>query len=425
MTTPLEFEDQIASTSSNLAVNYFQRVFVEGTLVLRPAFQRNLVWNEEQQSFLIDTILRGLPIPEIYIQTNVSADGVEETIVVDGQQRITACLKFLNGELRLVGDQDLDARWSSKTFAEIGGDLQQRFRSFKLIVRELPQRLNEDVLREVFRRLNKTVEPLEPQELRHAAYTGPFIKFVELAAEQPVLRDTGVFSAKDYLRRRSDEFVAEVSFAILIGAYPNKKEGLDELFLTLERQGLPSEALADLQWRFGRILVELPELIPTLRRTRFRNKSDFYSLLVFLARNAELLPFDRSHREQFTQQLVEFSALVNDIKRLEGEGRSTDHVTESEIGVQAARYLRAVERAASDRLSRVRREDALADVLGPVLEGASTTPLGEADARWTSESQEDADEGSGSDDDAAERRHVEEVLLSDGTTELGSAPAVQ
>jgi hypothetical protein len=378
-----EFDQQVASAASNETVNSFYKTYSEGDLVLRPPFQRNLVWNAEQQSFLVDSILRGLPVPEIYIQRETTSEGDEKTIVVDGQQRITTCIRFLANDLRLVGSDVVDSRWANRTFGELDASLRKRFRSFELIVRKLPA-LNEDVLREVFRRLNKTVEPLEPQELRHAAYSGPLLSLVEQAASRSVLSDIGVFSPKDYLRRRNDELMAEIALAVLAGAFPNKKDGLDDLFLTYEKQGQPAGTIDELGKRFGRVFSELDEVALTLRRTRFRNKSDFYSLFVFLARKADVLPIAQAARALFLQALKDFSGRVNDIKRVEGEGKSVDNLTADPMGAEAQRYLRAVERAASDRLSRVRREEALDAALGPSLEGLASTPLSEADSAWRS-----------------------------------------
>jgi hypothetical protein len=403
----LEFTPPVAAATSNLSINFFQQAYAARSLRLRPPFQRNLVWNLEQQSFLIDTVLRGLPVPEVYIQTIVSAEGEEETIVVDGQQRITACLKFLNGQLRLVDDDELDARWRGKTFAELDNGLKRRFRGFQLVVRGLPE-LNELTLREIFRRLNKTVEALEPQELRHAAYTGPFVQLVEKAAAQPVLGELGVFSAKDFQRRRNDELMAEICYALVAKAYPNKKDGLDELFLTYERQGMPAQQLHDLSRRLGRLLEQLTLVSGQLRRTRFRNKSDFYSLGIVLAKKAEHLPLGETDTRLLMIVLTNFGNRVNEIKREEAAGRSTDALVQDNLGVQAARYLRAVERAASDRLNRVRREEALQEILTPVLLASPETPLSETDASWLARplAQDDADEIVVNE----ERHHTQQVL---------------
>ncbi|MDY0912915.1 DUF262 domain-containing protein [Rathayibacter festucae] len=389
MSDNFEFDPQVASNGSNLTINYFDKALSAGTLILRPAFQRNLVWNDEQQGFLVDSILRGLPVPEVYVQTITSAEGSEVLTVVDGQQRISACLRFIHGDLRLQMNDDLDARWRGRTFAEIGSALQKRFRGFKLIVRDLPD-LPERTLREIFRRLNKTVEPLEAQELRHAAYTGSFIVFIEALAAQPLLTEVGVFSARDYLRRRNDEFMAEVAFAVLSRAFPNKKEGLDNLFKTMDLRGVPEGQLEDLQWRFGRVLAQLEPVASSLRRTRFRNKSDFYSLVVYLAREADRLPLSDPESTRLLDRIKEFSGLVGEIKKEEAEGRSVDELSGAGLGLSALPYLRAVERAASDRLNRVRRQEALSTILGPILAEGSVRPFGREDFLWLESSNPDA-----------------------------------
>ncbi len=392
--THLEFVAQVASTTSNVTVNQFMKYLAEASLVLRPPFQRNLVWNADQQSFLIDSVLRGLPVPEIYVQLATSADGAERVVVVDGQQRISACLRYLAGEFRLSGEEDLDPRWRNCTFSELDPTLQKRFRSYELIVRRLPADLEEYVLREIFRRLNKTVEPLLPQELRHAAYTGPFLKFVEDAGGQPVLGEVGVFTPRDYLRRRSDELMAEVAYALTSKAFPNKKEGLDELFLAYERQGLPEGVIADLESRFGRALLQLEPIASALRRTRFRNKSDFYTLFVALAKNAERLPLDAAGASRLETILREFSLLVNDLKREEGEQRPVDPLLTRSHGGDALKYLRAVERAASDRLSRVRRDEALQNVVGPLLAAGEVRGFESDDTAWRNAESPDEDDES-------------------------------
>ncbi|WP_167138503.1 DUF262 domain-containing protein [Diaminobutyricimonas sp. TR449] len=384
----LEFNVQVAAGTANMTVNNFVNADAAGTLILRPLFQRNLVWDREQQSFLVDSILRGLPVPEVYVQSTTSADGDEQTLVVDGQQRISTCLRFVHGELRLTASDDLDDRWKGRTFSELQDPLKQRFRSFELVVRKLPQ-VEDAVLREIFRRLNKTVEPLEPQELRHAAVTGPFIGFIETLASQPMFGEVGVFSARDYLRRRNDEFMAEVIFAIYAGAYPNKKEGIDEFFLTFDGESANATDLELLARTMGRVMAQLESIAGDIRRTRFRNKSDFYSLLVTMAQYAERLPLDGSQTIGLRDALIEFSNRVNDTKKYEGQaGASGDAVSFDD---PATRYLRAVERAASDRLSRVRRQEALEEVIGSILADGTRIALDSSDSGWMVAGVDDSD----------------------------------
>src|SRR5207253_765820 len=71
-------------------------------LVLQPKFQRRDAWESAARSYLIDTIVRQLPMPKVYLRkilypkTQLSAYEV-----VDGQQRLRAILDFYSGDLVL------------------------------------------------------------------------------------------------------------------------------------------------------------------------------------------------------------------------------------------------------------------------------------------------------------------------------------
>ncbi len=407
----IEFDEQLASSTSAVSINRLARIFADGDLELRPPFQRYLVWNDDQRSLLVDTVLRNLPIPEIYTRTETSAAGDERMIVIDGQQRISTLLKFLRSELRLDPHdtgEEFDARWRLRTFEELGDELKQRFREYKLVIRDLP-RLTDGQMREIFRRLNKSVEPLEPQELRHAAFSGPFVQFVEQAGAHPVLSEVGVFSARDYRRRRNDEFMAEIAFALVGGAFPNKKDGLDQLFLTYERQGVPAGVISDLEARFGRVFEQLGPMAGAVRRTRFRNKSDFYSLFSLLAREAERLPLSGSGTDALEARLQAFSTLVTDIRQEVKEGADAEQIRSDADRTTAAEYLGAVERAATDRLRRVVRDRALQDILGPIVASGEVRPFQSADVAWTTRVEDDEAAES---DLEAERLAVREALRS-------------
>jgi uncharacterized protein with ParB-like and HNH nuclease domain len=72
----------------------------EGTLKLNPNFQRRPVWRKGAKSYLIDTIIRGLPVPIIFLRdlrTDIKTLKAARD-VVDGQQRIRTILSFIDPE---------------------------------------------------------------------------------------------------------------------------------------------------------------------------------------------------------------------------------------------------------------------------------------------------------------------------------------
>lgn len=76
-----------------------KRKFDEHNLVVQEDFQRRDVWDHGKKSRLIESMLRGIPIPSIYVEE------VDEGtyVVIDGQQRINSIIEFLKGELKLRG----------------------------------------------------------------------------------------------------------------------------------------------------------------------------------------------------------------------------------------------------------------------------------------------------------------------------------
>lgn len=85
-------------------------------LELCPDFQRNEVWSKAAQITLIDTILKGIPIPQIYIKS-IMNEGKTYRVVIDGQQRLTAILKFVENELPL--EKPYSGVYSGKVFKVI------------------------------------------------------------------------------------------------------------------------------------------------------------------------------------------------------------------------------------------------------------------------------------------------------------------
>jgi uncharacterized protein with ParB-like and HNH nuclease domain len=94
-------------------ISWFFSEDEKGTLDLQPKYQRNPIWSSAQKCFLIDSIISGCPIPQIYLNVLTKKTTARErsTVyeVVDGQQRLRAILEFMRGEWKL-------ARLSGKSY---------------------------------------------------------------------------------------------------------------------------------------------------------------------------------------------------------------------------------------------------------------------------------------------------------------------
>src|SRR5207249_10762674 len=84
--------------STEQTISWFRDRYREGSLEIRPPYQRKPVWVGRQKCYLIESILMGLPVPEIYVQQTTSADGSTTYAIVDGQQRIRTVLQFIGSD---------------------------------------------------------------------------------------------------------------------------------------------------------------------------------------------------------------------------------------------------------------------------------------------------------------------------------------
>lgn len=332
-------------------VVWFKKAFEAGELVLKAPFQRNPVWSDRQKSALIDTILLEYPIPELYMQELTNAEGEQKHVLVDGQQRIRSVLSFVAGDLEL--DEE-SPNWGGLAFDDLSDEDRKKIFEYNFVVRLLPEMPDEE-LRAIFQRINRNTVTLNSQELRHATYWGPFIKLMEELADLEFWASASIFSANDRRRMLDVEFVSELAVAYLNGLQ-NKKKNLEEFYQQYETN---FEQADRVRTTFVQILGEIEQLLPAIAKTRWKKKSDFYTLFLTLAKCIDKLPFSSDQRTAVSGALLTFAETVDKVVSEEAPLDQADPIIQS--------YVRSVERAASDLGSRRARESALEQVLAPLI----------------------------------------------------------
>lgn len=338
--------------TTHRSVVWFKKTYDSGDLEIRPPFQRNPVWSLRQQSSLIDTILLEYPIPEIYMQELTDPEGNQKQVLVDGQQRIRAVLSFIGGDFEL---EEESPHWAGLSFEDLSIADRKKLFEYNFVVRLLPEIPDEEV-RVIFQRLNRNTTTLNAQELRHATYWGPFIKLMEEISDFEFWSDAGIFSANDRRRMSDVEFISELAVAVLNGLQ-NKKKQLEEFYQQYETKFDDAERLRNV---FVQVLGEIGQVLPAISKTRWRKKSDFYTLFVTLAQYAGHLPLPAEKREVASRALIGLAAAVDEAISADGEDRDP-------VDPSVADYIRYVERAASDLGSRRERERVLKEVLAGAL----------------------------------------------------------
>jgi Protein of unknown function DUF262 len=197
------------------------RLHQDSEINIQPAFQRMFRWSPEQQSRLIESMLLGLPIPQIVLFQR--EDGVLE--LIDGLQRVSSIIRFITGRTphEAVEDQeqttvlvgcDILPSLNGKMFTDLEPVLQLELKR-KTLRAVVIRRTNDPNLRyEMFKRLNAGGSPAEAHEVRNASLriVGPtgeaFLKFLDDCSKQPFFEElTDTLSEQAKHRLGSQELV--------------------------------------------------------------------------------------------------------------------------------------------------------------------------------------------------------------------------
>lgn len=351
----------------------FRGMNKSGDLILRPEYQRKAIWPERAKVSLMETILLGYPIPEIYLAYETSPEGEQTASVVDGQQRLTSLLEFLNNKFPLDGleDDKLSKKFEGKFFKELPEDVRTEFFQYRFPIRRLSN-LADEFVRSVFARVNRVNMVLTDQELRNALLPGPFNDFLKDCATHEINDHSGVFSGERRKRGGDLEFYAEI-FGTCIFGLSNKKTELDERY---DKISADFDNYQERSAEFLDLLTLLDGTVKWVGRTRWSNIVDMFTLLhVSWGLRQELSSVDPEQKKQVRELLDLFQRTVSAIKR-NGDDTETAvlfaslsamvGMTPEEVKKIAEDYMSGI-RNSSDLGSRRIRSQQLTLVLSAIL----------------------------------------------------------
>lgn len=171
----------VAFDSYDLSVRQLFDMMIEGLIDIAPEYQRHFVWDENRQSQLIESVLLGIPVPNLFMATN--RDSSWE--VIDGLQRLTTIINFVGDDaiikrsnhncvkLKLHGLEKLSGI-NGLFFEELPKSIQLMFMTRPIRVTVLNDRSDFEVRYDLFERLNTGGVTLHPQEIRNCIYLGRF-----------------------------------------------------------------------------------------------------------------------------------------------------------------------------------------------------------------------------------------------------------
>jgi len=318
-----KIETELYSFPADFTLELITNKIAKGEIQV-PEFQRNFVWKKEKASMLIDSFIRRLPVPPVYLF--VQKDGI--LIVIDGHQRLMTVKRFFEEkwteseefELTLDSSNPLNG----KKFGDFSRDQQNQLKNWVLraIVIEPKKEEYRDAMYTIFSRLNTGGVNLMPQEIRNSTFHGSFNNAMKALNKLPDWRSI-VGQPEEDTRMRDVELILRglalyhigrpVSGNLNLEYYPSLKQFLNDFMKA--NQDPSHEWLENIESLFTtttRIIHKtLGEQPFHLRRGRM-NAPTFDSVFVAFARHYDSVPRDISTRFAELKEIKEFKEFTED-----------------------------------------------------------------------------------------------------------------
>ncbi|MBP5953422.1 DUF262 domain-containing protein [Pseudomonas sp. P42] len=246
--------DDIDITTRTMTIDLLLSRIETGAIDLQPDFQRRAgIWNEKQQSRLIESLLLRIPLPTLY----AAEDENEDWAIVDGIQRLSTIVRFISPSsiglqpLRLRKLEYLGGDFDDCIFDDLPARLRRRLRETELVIHLIKHGTPDEVKFNIFARINTGGMPLSAQELRHALIPGNARITLRRLAESKSFRQATGDSIRDERMADKEMILRFIAFRL---SSPNSYRERDfDRFLSNSMRNiniLSSRALKKLEKEF-------------------------------------------------------------------------------------------------------------------------------------------------------------------------------
>ncbi|RWE64077.1 DUF262 domain-containing protein [Mesorhizobium sp.] len=326
---------------------------------LSPDFQRRSVWSLQAKSYLVDTIIRGKPMPKMLLTQDVT-DRRNVRVVVDGQQRLRAILEYVDGDYAVSRAHNKE--FAGQRFHSLPPEVQSAFLKYEIgvdLLYDLPYR---EIL-DIFARLNTYTVKLNTQELLNAKYVGFFKQLAYRLGYRYVdyLIAAKVVTKAQVTRMLEAELTSDLLVSLIDGVQTNKN--LESQYRKFEEDFDNMDAIED---RFDKIMSFINSIYKPeeLAITNWSRIHLFYTLFTSIAHGLfKISALDEKIRPKITAQNVgKIRVILDDISARYDLYTSADY-KDTEIPVEFSEFIDRSRRATTDTGSRIARSNFVAKAL--------------------------------------------------------------
>lgn len=260
--------------SSETIASFWEK-YQMGKINLNPKYQRRSVWSEDKQAYFINSIINNFPVPPIFASYSLEDDRID---IIDGKQRLTAIKNFIEGKIPHYVEYEEEVTFSrTKTgsgeyLRQLSYESARDFWSYEIGF-EYIDGFDDEVITQVFERLNNSGERLTGQELRNNRYNkSRLISFISDIKSS--LEWKGIKLSVSQARAEEDEFISELFFLIHTKRVQSGTARSLESLWKKYHDEIEDEDLRT----FFRVLLEFHNLDIDLKKLRASTLSNFYAI---------------------------------------------------------------------------------------------------------------------------------------------------
>lgn len=342
--------------SRTYSINDFLEWHDNNQLELSPRFQRRSVWTDQARSYLMDTIIRGKPIPKFFIRQKINPltrSSIRE--VVDGQQRLRTILSYLKDGFQI--SKRHHPQYGGLYYSQLGSvddQIQASILTYELSVDLLINMPDSEVL-DVFGRLNSYAVVLNTQEKINADHFGPFKVLADKLAHQHLdfWTTNKILSESEIARMADVTLTADILIAMIEGI--KSKKQLKGYYDTYEKTFM--QDVEPIESRFKKTIEDISNIFNSkLRASEFRRVPLFYSLFSALHHLRYRLP--ALDKPVFGDTDWNYSRIAASLDSVEQIILTED---KRSLAPEEARFLEDTRLATTDAAVRLRRTKFILD----------------------------------------------------------------
>ena len=334
-------------------------------LMLSPKFQRRTVWSPRGKSYLMDSIVKGFPLPPFFIREKLILKE-KRTVreVVDGQQRLRTILEYIADGFTIMPIHN--SEYSRIKFSQLPESVQENILTFPLSINTLIGTDDSSVL-DIFSRLNAYSVPLNEQEKLNALYVGVFKQKMDYLSKLHLVfwEENKIVTKTQVARMKEVEFTSELISAMLEGLL----NGKSIIKFNYKKYDDEFSQFSYLEERFSSTLENCKIILDNnICESEFKRMPLFFSLfgaaydLQYGFKSDDTITikhFDQTNIEAVQQTLYQLSQII--------AGQESGEENTIEMTAEFSQFLTSTKSSTDKITNRTTRHTILKEILTPLF----------------------------------------------------------